>query len=317
VGRRGPLILVIVGLATGLAALPARYAVEGCSMAPGLVPGDVVATGGFPALDRLRRPRRFDRWVLELADGVGIKRVVALPGEAAGLDDGDLMIDGSTVLKSPRSLAAMGSRIAAADVVPGGRDWRRPAGEISDDMEIEPRRSRVLHRVRDVGVAAVVRVERSPDAAAGGVRMRVGRVAFGWRLVAPGRHALVAGRLDGRAVAVAWPLPATGPAWPTGRGCLPPGAPEQWQRAEDWPDPVDDPRPLLEITVAASAAGIALEAVRAWRDVHHLPAADGGDRWTLGPAECLVLGDFPAASTDSRHWGPLPRRALRHRIANE
>jgi type IV secretory pathway protease TraF len=147
--------------------------------------------------------------------------------------------------------------------------------------------------------------------------MRVGRVAFGWRLTAPGRHAIVAGRLDGRAVAVAWPLPATGSAWPAGRGCLPPGAPERWQRAESWPDPVDDPRPLLEITVAAPAAGIALEAVRAWRDVHHLPAANGGDRWTLGPAECLVLGDFPAASTDSRHWGPLPTRALRHRIAND
>jgi type IV secretory pathway protease TraF len=308
----------MVGLAaTALAALPARYAVDGCSMAPGLVPGDVVATGGFPVLDGCRLPRRFERWVVDLADGVGIKRVVALPGEAAALDAGDLVIAGATVLKSPRLLAALGSRVATADVVAGGHAWRRPAAEILDDMQIEPRRSRVLHKVRDVGVAAVVRVERSPDAAAGGVRMRVGRVAFGWRLTAPGRHAIVAGRLDGRAVAVAWPLPATGSAWPAGRGCLPPGAPERWQRAESWPDPVDDPRPLLEITVAAPAAGIALEAVRAWRDVHHLPAANGGDRWTLGPAECLVLGDFPAASTDSRHWGPLPTRALRHRIAND
>ena len=299
-----------------LAALPARYAVEGCSMAPGLAPGDVAATGGFPALDRLRRPRRFDRWVLELADGAGIKRVVALPGEAVGLDAGDLVIDGAAPLKSPRMLATMGSRVPAADIVPGDRAWRRPADEIHDDMEIEPPRSRRLHRVRDVGVAAVVRVERSPGTAAGSVRMQVGRVAFGWRLTVPGRHALVAGRLDGRAVAVAWPLPATGPAWPAGRGCLPPAAPERWQRAEDWPDPVDDPRPLLEITVADSAAGITLEAVRAWRDVHYLPAADGRSRWQLGDHEVFVLGDFPAASTDARHWGPVPTRALRHRITS-
>jgi type IV secretory pathway protease TraF len=37
--------------------------------------------------------------------------------------------------------------------------------------------------------------------------------------------------------------------------------------------------------------------------------------WRLGTGSFLVLGDFPTASRDSRHWGPLAREALRHRLA--
>jgi type IV secretory pathway protease TraF len=34
----------------------------------------------------------------------------------------------------------------------------------------------------------------------------------------------------------------------------------------------------------------------------------------MGSGEVFVVGDFPAGSRDSRHWGPLPTAALRHRI---
>jgi signal peptidase I len=88
------------------AARPIVYEVEGVSMAPGLVPGDRVTSGPFPLFDRLRRPARFDRWVLATADGaVAIKRVVGLPGERVSIVAGDLAIDGAAVLKPPRLLA--------------------------------------------------------------------------------------------------------------------------------------------------------------------------------------------------------------------
>ena len=45
-------------------------------------------------------------------------------------------------------------------------------------------------------------------------------------------------------------------------------------------------------------------------------AADGTVTWRLGADEFLVLGDFPAGSIDGRHWGPLCRTTLRHRITN-
>ena len=81
---------IICGLATlcGLVTLvpPQRYEVDGLSMAPGLLPGDVVASGVFPALDRLRRRQRFDRWIVRAPDGSDtIKRLVGLPGERIGI----------------------------------------------------------------------------------------------------------------------------------------------------------------------------------------------------------------------------------------
>jgi type IV secretory pathway protease TraF len=32
--------------------------------------------------------------------------------------------------------------------------------------------------------------------------------------------------------------------------------------------------------------------------------------WDLGPDDFFVLGDFTAASSDSRDWGPVPRANL-------
>ena len=78
-------------------------------MAPGLVPGDVVRSGPQPLLDHLRLPRRFERWVLEATEGeAAIKRIVGLPGERVAVTDGDLVVDGRTLLKGPRLLAEIG-----------------------------------------------------------------------------------------------------------------------------------------------------------------------------------------------------------------
>ena len=283
-------------------------------MSPGLPPGAVVQTDWLPVLDHWRHPRRFERWALAATDGVALKRVVGLPGELLAIRDGDLAIDGETVLKGPRLLAEMGSRVAGPAATPAGsRAWHASPREVLDEEPGLPARSQVLIPVRDVGVAAVVRVTAVPPAGFVRVRARVGSRAVPWRLTSGGRHAVVAGRLDGRLVAAAWLMQE-----PVGvsRGCLPDGAPERWQVAEPWPESGADggESPPLGVEIEATGHEAVLETVILWRDGHYRTAANGLDTWSLESEQCFVLGDHPPSSTDSRQWGPIARDRLRHRI---
>ncbi len=316
--RRLSLAIVLAALAaTGWLAIPRRFAVEGVSMGPLLRPGDVVRTGPFPALDRLRPARRFDRWVLAATDGLAIKRVVGLPGEKMSLVSGGIAIDGRVVLKGPRLLAETGSVVPdeVADAPPArepGWAWSWPAGEILDEAAFDVGATRLLAAVRDVGLAAVVDAADASAANPALVRLRLGDTVVARPLTAAGRHAVVAGRLDGRLVVAAWPVAAD--AAPTcGRSCLPPGPPETWDVADPWPESGGDDAPALAIR----GDRVSVARVARWRDVAWRPGADGRSSWSLGADEVFVLGDDPAASTDSRHWGPLPTRALRQRIVSE
>lgn len=313
--------LVLLAAGAVFLARPLTFEIDGLSMAPGLLPGDLVATAVPTLIDRLRRPARFERWVLDTADGTrAIKRIAGLPGETVAILTGDLAVNGVSILKGPRLLAGMGSRqtTIAAHGRPGeasGWHWDLPPHEVLDHADFAPQeRSRVLLPVRDVGLAAVVVVRRLP--ATGGVRIRA-RVA-GWivpcRLRAAGRHAVVAGRLDGHLVAAAWPLPAAAAAGP--RSCLPDDAPATWDLAVPWPQPAveDVLAPHLAVGCEVDDSIAVIEGVTEWRDMLYRPAADGTGTWRLGADEFLVLGDFPAGSIDSRHWGPLRRTTLRHRI---
>lgn len=284
-------------------------------MAPGLLAGDVVRTGWLPVLDRWRRPRRFERWAIAATDGVAVKRLVGLPGERLAIRDGDLVIGDETVLKGPRLLAEMGSRVAAATgktpEPPVDGSWFASAREVLDDEPGISARSQVLLPVRDVGIAAVVQVTELPPAGFVRVRARVGSRVVPWRLSTAGRHAVVAGRLDGRLVAAAWLVEQT-----TARDCLPDGAPAQWQVVEPWAESEadDGESPPLGITIESSGSVSVLEPVTLWRDGQYRPAANGLDTWSLGPDECFMLGDHPPSSTDSRQWNAIPRDRLQHRI---
>lgn len=312
---------MVVG--TGAALLPPRrFVVEGTSMAPGLLPGDVVTTGLLPLRDRLTHPRRFERWVLDAADGTPvIKRIAGLPGERVAIAAGDLVVADRIVLKGPRQLAEMGHRVTAgrAEDPDDGDHWRSPATDVLDDEPLATGGGSLLLPVRDGGVAAVVQVERRPDDAGLRVRARAGQTVVTWRLRAAGRYAVVAGRLDGHVVAVAWQLPVRAAEPCPERSCLPVGPPEHWSLARPWPDDDnEDVAPALAVSVepaaVAARAGGSIERAWRWRDVHHRAAPDGGGAWSMGPTAIFVLGDFPAGSRDSRHWGPLPVDALRQRI---
>ena len=310
-----------VGLGAAAAAvvwlvLPVRYEVAGVSMAPGLLPGDVVRSGPLPLLDGRRGPRRFDRWVLEPERGErAIKRVVGLPGERVAIAAGDLVVDGRTLLKGPRLLGELGLSVAGVARAAAAA-WEEPPREVLDDAGVDAGRSTQLALVQDVGCGAVIAVTGPPVSHGARARVVVGRTVITVRLAAPGRYAIVAGRLDGSLVAAAWPL---GAAMDRGRACLPPSAPQAWDVATPWPEEeaVDGRSPRLAVAVAPVAGGAtaAIERVDGWRDVSLRPAADGTATWQVGPDAVFVLGDHPAASRDSRHWGPVPVSALRNRLA--
>jgi type IV secretory pathway protease TraF len=310
----------VLGAAVGAVvvwlALPVRYEVEGVSMAPGFVPGDVVRSGPLPILDRWRAPERFERWVLEAEQGQRvIKRIVGLPGERVALAAGDLVVDGRTLLKGPRLLAQVGVRLPTASLATAA-SWDQEPRDVLDDAGVDSGRSTLLLPVRDVGLAAVVAVAGPPARCAARARVVVGRTAITVRLAAPGRHAIVAGRLDGNLVAAAWPL---GESVDRDRSCLPASAPERWDVATAWPEEAvaDDRSPRLAVMVTAVADGATavLERTAPWRDTLLRPAADGTTAWQVGTDAVFVLGDHPAASRDSRQWGPVPLPSLRHRVA--
>ncbi|MEI8227981.1 MAG: S26 family signal peptidase [Planctomycetota bacterium] len=321
--RRLPIIVTVVALAALalLAARPRRWEVDGLSMAPGLLPGDVVASGAFPALDSLRRRQRFDRWIVRVPDGSDtIKRLVGLPGERVGIAAGDLSIDGARLLAPPDVLTQIATPVAVVEE-------RSPAGVIRllvetpilDDAAFAPEERRLLLPVRDVGIAAIVTAQ-TRSATVAGVILSVDRQAVRFTPTASGQFVLVAGRLDGRFVATAWPVSLGARAPVAQRGALPGGAPAEWSIARPWPagDAAPEDSPVLECWLENDGADAALtiDRLSVWRDILHRPAADGVTEWSLGPDDVFVLGDFPSGSRDSRHWGLITADRLVHRVLN-
>ena len=99
---------------------PMRHEVVGISMAPGLMPGDVVSSRPLPVLDRWQPARRFDRWAFTAPDGTpAVKRIVGLPGESVSIVDGDLLIDGEAVPAPPDVLAGTAAPVTSPEPAAG------------------------------------------------------------------------------------------------------------------------------------------------------------------------------------------------------
>lgn len=308
--RRGvaAAILALVAAAVMLVVRPTRYEVDGLSMAPGLMPGDVVATGWLPAADRVCRPRRFERWIVDAADGTAtIKRVAGLPGEEVAIRDGDLLVDGEAVLKSPAMLGEVALPVAVPIKHDDGQAWMPPV-DVLDDATFATEVNRSLESVHDVGIVAVVRT--GPDGSR--ARVAVGDARIAWRLPAGVCCQLIAGRLDDRLVAVAWVDRDAAPD-DDRRSVLPDRAPAAWTVAVLWPQGMAGPTEA-GCSVSVDAGG-KVEHIAAWRDIHYRPRMNESTGWQLDADSFLVLGDFPTGSVDSRVWGPRPRHALRHRVA--
>lgn len=298
----------LAALVVGQLAGPARYEIDGLSMAPGLMPGDVVVSDAFPVADRLRQPRRFERWVVDSPDGIAIKRLVGLPGETVSIGGGDLSINGTRCLKGPRLVAETAVEVPQSAGPERRRHVRFDGCEVLDDADFATEVNRPLLPVRDVGIAMIVRAPTTST------RIHIGIDAsqVTWELAAHHRACFVAGRLDGHLVATGWTIPDA--RAPVEGGCLPTPAPDTWSHVIPLPegDAATTDAPAITLDVHDDTAVV--EQLTLWRDVLYRPGADGREEWRLKPDEFFMLGDFPTASRDSRHWGPLPREALRHRV---
>jgi len=297
--------VAVAACAAAVCLVPRRFVVEGLSMGPGLLPGDVVVV--FPGdTPFLHRPQRYERWVLVAEDDTRIvKRIVGLPGESLRLVDGDVEVDGRRAGKGPAELASCGTVVVDARGIPGRRwEWTSPPEGVLDEAAFDPDRTRVMEPVADIGLAViVVAVGRLPPAGRG-VRIEAGDRRVVFRVLDESAQACVVGRLDGRLVAAGWPAAATPP-----RSCLPGGSRATWDASEPWPTGDAATRLAVELE-----EGLRLERVTVWRDVHILPAANGIHQWRLGPQDYFAVGDHPAGSRDSRHWGPLSSDRLVGRI---
>lgn len=307
-GRRAvAAAIVAAAVAAGtILARPARYEVEGLSMAPGLMPGDIVTTGWLPAADRFRRPRRFERWIVAPPDGgTAVKRVAGLPLETVEIRAGDLFANGVVVRKAPTDLAAM-AMLIPLPLDTGPHHARLPAGEVHDDDAFAAEVNRPLKPVRDVGLMVVLRTGTTTSL----VTVRLGDAALRWRIPPQARIRLIAGRLDGHLVAVAWRDRKAAPA--AVGAAFPSAVPAAWSFTEPCRnDPDTTMPPRCEVRVSDTAV---IDEAVAWRDVHLRPTADGTTSWRLDGGAYLLLGDFPSGSIDSRTWGPLPAAALRYRV---
>ena len=85
----------------------------------------------------------------------------------------------------------------------------------------------------------------------------------------------------------------------------------------------DSPPSTVSQPIAVAGEGEAkfeIAALRVSRDVHYLCPLNRADDWIanerLGEGEYFVLGDNPADSTDSRHWGPIKLDAVVGRVTS-
>jgi signal peptidase I len=334
--------VLAVGIGSGLVGAvlsrPIRCEVQGLSMGPGLLPGDVVRSACWPQADRFRRPGRYERWTVR--DPVGeraVKRVVAGDGETLAIMEGDLVVDGRVTPKPPRVLAELAvgvrcdrspERSGAFGADAGGsgcRAWRHEQPVVYDDVAFAPLERRWLAPVRDVGFAAVVRLlEAGPTR----IGCRVGDRMIRWSPPGPGLVALVAGRLDRHLVATAWHLPAdtvadhaVAASWSVddrepsgfgrGRAWFPRGLPDAWSLAL----PLSGaPRKAIRLAIELAGGDATIVNTTVWRDVRYAADPSAGSDWTIPRGCWFLLGDHPPASLDSRHWGPLSRERLLHRV---
>ena len=185
-----------------------------------------------------------------------------------------------------------------------------------DDVSWLPMETRRLEIVRDVGMSAVLDIDL-PEGC--GLEIRVKKDGLVARLVVKndGALAVIAGRLDGQYVVAAWPVIREQQKKfherGNGKGSgFSDKLPEDWSAQWDISNAQEKSRnesslalgiKLLSENENASGTVIA-EELFIWRDVHWL-SVPNKRKWPVPVEHVFVLGDCPAASRDSRHWGPI------------
>ena len=327
-------------------------------MAPGLGDGEVVSW--LPA--QTDEYQRYGRVVCQYKDELITKRIMGLPGESIRIADGEFIINGEILRKSPRLLQHFG--LIVDDQSDSWRDtaqsWRQSSNIwmcehvspkhvswlhfypktsfglipdvggvlVYDDVSWLPEETRRLEVVKDVGISAVLDIALQEGC---GLEILVGINQHMARLVVrrQGRLAVIAGRLDGQYVVMAWPISRRHREFHEGsdgiRTPLVREIPEEWSAEVEVPHEKIKPQVksslLLGIKLLAKRDEVASEeicSVKAeellvWRDIRWL-ATPNKSEWSVPAGHVFVLGDCPAASRDSRHWGSLPIDSIQGKV---
>ena len=326
-------------------------------MAPGLRNGEVVSW--VPA--KVDEYKRLVPVICKHKDELVAKRIIGLGGESVRIVDGELVTNGEMLRKTPRLFQQFGLIIdrKTSSWRDATQSWRQsnniwvcehvspehfawltfhpesspgvvPAIDgvrIYDDVSWLPKERRRLNIVQDVGISAVLDIDLHEGC---GLEILLGKNQCMARLVVrkQGRLAVIAGRLDGQFVAVAWPTPRSHQELSEGhRDGIVPFAlevPEEWSaesaiayeehQSHDLSSLVLGIRLLTEgHEVSAQICTVTAKKLMVWRDIQWL-ATPNKSEWSVPAGHVFVLGDCPAASRDSRHWGSLPIDAIQGKV---
>ena len=191
---------------------------------------------------------------------------------------------------------------------------------IYDDVSWLPTETRRLEVVRDVGISAVLDIDLQEGC---GLEIRVTKDQHIGRLIVKkcGLLAVIAGRLDEQFVVTAWPITRDYQEIDDGYSgeklVLSYDLPEEWSAQWEVPDTQDPdtqekPRNVSSLSlgikllseVENTSSRVSTKELFVWRDVYWL-SMPNKRTWSVPAEHVFVLGDCPAASRDSRHWGPI------------
>jgi len=225
---------------------------------------------------------------------------------------------------SPKRIAWLTFHPESSPVVVPAIDGVR----IYDDVSWLSKETRRLNIVQDVGISAVLDIDLHEGC---GLEILVGKNQHRARIVVrkQGRLAVIAGRLDGLFVVAAWPIPRSHQELSEGHrdGSVPLACevPEEWSGelviAHEEHQPQDLSSLVLGIKLIAESCEVpekkmctvTAEKLVVWRDIQWL-ATPNKSEWSVPAGHVFVLGDCPAASRDSRHWGSLPIDAIQGKV---
>ena len=195
---------------------------------------------------------------------------------------------------------------------------------IYDDVSWLSKETRRLNIVQDVGISVVLDIDLDEEC---GLEIVVGKNQYMARLVVrkQGRLAVIAGRLDGQFVVTAWPIPQSHQEFLEGHSAVSVSfayeVPEEWSVASEVAYEDHQPRDVASLGLGIKLlterdelstkkiCTVTAEKLLVWRDTQWL-ATPNKSEWSVPVGHVFVLGDCPAASRDSRHWGPLPIDAI-------
>jgi len=199
---------------------------------------------------------------------------------------------------------------------------------VYDDVSWLSKETRRLDVVQDVGISAVLDIDLHEGC---GLEILVGKNQNMARLVIrkQGRLAIIAGRLDGQFVVTAWPIPRSHQELSEGhRHASVPFAfevPKEWSAESAIAHEEYQPQDVSSLVLGVKILGesrevsekemctVTAENLLVWRDIQWL-ATPNKSEWSVPAGHVFVLGDCPAASRDSRHWGSLPIDAIQGKV---